>query len=500
MDDVHLHSVKAAATSSEVDKTQAEHRECANAELAQSPESPSHADNIKERNRIIRKIDKHLLPQIFVMYSFSVLDRSNLGNARIAGMSEEIDISGRRYDWLGTAFYIAYILSQWLCIGWQVFPPHMWVAFCAFGWGLVSTLQAVCTTWSGLMISRVFLGIMEACYAPGVTLYLSYFYPREKAGFRVGIFLSGSAAANAYGGILAYGISHARGAIAPWRTLFIVEGIPTCLLAIVTWFFLPDGPGSARFLSNREKEIATQFNAQEMGPRPGIRALQKKEALRAVLDYRTYLPALMYFGSNVAFASLPLFSPTIISQMGAFTKTQSQGLSAPPYAICFFMIVICTSLSDRYKVRGPFIVGEALLAAIGFIILATTTGVAPRYFGLILGTQMFVCAALVLTWASNTHENDSQRAVALAILATGGQLGPVVGTNIFPIKDKPYYRRGMWVSCGSALIVAAAASLQMLVLYRTNKKLDEENEARNEADGNEQAADLRKDKGFRYIL
>lgn len=121
------------------------------------------------------------------------------------------------------------------------------------------------------MISRVFLGIMEACYAPGVTLYLSYFYPREKAGFRVGIFLSGSAAANAYGGVLAYGISQARGAIAPWRTLFIVEGIPTCLLAIVTWFFLPDGPGSARFLSNHEKEIATQFNAQEMGPRPGIR-------------------------------------------------------------------------------------------------------------------------------------------------------------------------------------------------------------------------------------
>ncbi|GJN75697.1 hypothetical protein PCL_04571 [Purpureocillium lilacinum] len=500
MDAVGLSEMKAQGSTPPVEQPRAEHRECSAVEQAISSESPNHADRIKERNRIIRKLDKHLLPQIFVMYSFSVLDRSNLGNARIAGMEDEIDISGRRYDWLGTAFYIAYILSQWLCIGWQVFPPHVWVAFCAFAWGLVSTLQAVCTTWTGLMISRVFLGIMEACYAPGVTLYLSYFYPREKAGFRVGIFLSGSAAANAYGGVLAYGISQARGAIAPWRTLFIVEGIPTCLLAIVTWFFLPDGPGSARFLSNHEKGIATQFNAQEMGPRPGIRALQKKEALRAVLDYRTYLPALMYFGSNVAFASLPLFSPTIISQMGVFTKVQSQGLSAPPYVICFLMIVLCTSLSDRYKVRGPFIVGEALLAAIGFIILATTTGVASRYFGLVLGTQMFVCAALVLTWVSNTHENDSQRAVALAILATGGQLGPVVGTNIFPIKDKPFYRRGMWVSCGSALIVAAAASLQMFVLHRTNKKWDRENEARNEAEDNDQAAELQKDKKFRYIL
>jgi MFS family permease len=109
-------------------------------------------------------------------------------------------------------------------MGWKVFPPHRWVAFAVFFWGTVSSVQAATHTWAGLMVCRFLLAIPEAMYGPAVPLYLSYFYPRERLGLRVGLFLSGSALANAYGGALAYGISQARGAIAPWRILFLVEG------------------------------------------------------------------------------------------------------------------------------------------------------------------------------------------------------------------------------------------------------------------------------------
>lgn len=109
-------------------------------------------------------------------------------------------------------------------MGWKVFPPHRWVAFAVLFWGTVSSVQAACTSWEGLMVCRFLLAIPEAMYGPAVPLYLSYFYPRERLGLRVGIFLSGSALANAYGGALAYGISQAHGAIHPWRILFLVEG------------------------------------------------------------------------------------------------------------------------------------------------------------------------------------------------------------------------------------------------------------------------------------
>ena len=77
----------------------------------------------EEERAVIRKLDKRLLPLVFLLYSLSVLDRSNLGNAKLAGLTKDIDLSGDRYRWLGTIFYIAYITFQWTCMGWKQFKP-----------------------------------------------------------------------------------------------------------------------------------------------------------------------------------------------------------------------------------------------------------------------------------------------------------------------------------------------------------------------------------------
>jgi len=269
------------------------HLEVKKTELESTYVPPSAA----EEAAVIRKLDWRLLPLVFVLYSLAVLDRSNLGNARLAGMEDDIDLSGDRYNLLGTVFYIAYILSQWLCMGWKQFPPHIWCAGCVFFWGFVATIQASAFSWGGLMACRFFLGIAEAMFGPGVPLYLSFFYPREKVGFRHGVFISGAAMANAYGGALAYGISQIRGSIAPWKILFIIEGLPTCLFAIVVWFYLPDSITKAPFLSEREKEIALHMTARnqriDVGQENGVRL---KEMWEGVKDPKSWIPALCYFG------------------------------------------------------------------------------------------------------------------------------------------------------------------------------------------------------------
>lgn len=148
---------------------------------------------------IIRKLDFRLMPFLLLLYTFSVLDRSNLGNAKLAGMTKDIDLAGLRYNWLGTIFYIAYIVSQPTTMGWKQFKPHIWCASAVLFWGTIASVQAACTSWSGLMVCRALLGVAEAMFGPGVPLYLTYFYPRMKVGFRHGVFISGAALANAYG-------------------------------------------------------------------------------------------------------------------------------------------------------------------------------------------------------------------------------------------------------------------------------------------------------------
>lgn len=307
---------------------------------------------------------------------------------------------------------------------------------------------------------------------PGVPLYLSFFYPRDKIGFRHGVFIAGAAMANAYGGVLAYGLSHIKNSVAPWKLLFIIEGIPTVLLAFVTWFWLPDNIKKARFLTPREKQIASIFVARNQQADPEGTGFKLKECLQAFKEPKAFIPGLMYFGYNVSFASLPLFVPTIISQMGKFSSVTSNGLSAPPYLLCFFTILLITFLSDHFKVRGPFVVLCSWTAAIGFILQATLKDVASRYIGIFLSVQIFVCVPLTLAWVANIHQTESKRAGGNVILATIGQCGPLLGTNVFPDSQKPYYHKGMWISAGMCLFVGFMAIILSTILIMENRKME----------------------------
>ncbi|KAK9780868.1 putative Major facilitator superfamily domain-containing protein [Seiridium cardinale] len=394
--------------------------------LKQLEAEGEHAPTAEEEARVIRKLDWRLMPMIFLIYMLSVLDRSNLGNAYVAGLTESIDLSGTRYAMLGTVFYISYLIFQGAAVGWKHFPAHIWVSCIVFAWGTISSLQAAAQNYGGLIALRVLLGAGEACYA-GVPVYLSFFYPRDRVGFRQGIFLSGSALANAYGGALGYAILLIKSHIASWRILFLIEGLPTLIVAAAAFFVFPDDIRSASFLNEREKFVCMHMVKRgQVADTENHTGLRMNDFLAAFTDWRSYLPGLMYFGCNVSFASLPLFVPTIIAEIGTFSRIQANGLSAPPYLLTFIIIIITAFVSDRVRRRGPFVAVFGIVSAIGFLLLATTEAAAPRYLGVYLAITIFVCVAILIPWCSNTHATESKRAGGWAIFAIMGQCGPVL--------------------------------------------------------------------------
>jgi MFS family permease len=179
----------------------------------------------------------------------------------------------------------------------------------------------------------------------------------------------------------------------------------------------------------------------------------------------------MYFSCNVCFGSLPLFIPTIISEMGTFNHQESNGLSAPPYALCFVTILACAFASDRAKLRGPFVAAAAIVS-VGYCLLGVSEGVAARYAGVFLSVQIFVSISILLPWVSSLHHTESKRAGGWAIFATLGQFGPLVGTNIFPKDQGPYYHKGAWISCGFTSLVVLLSITYSLLLRWENKRLD----------------------------
>jgi MFS family permease len=141
--------------------------------------------------------------------------------------------------------------------------------------------------------------------------------------------------------------------------------------------------------------------------------------------------------------------------------------------LCFFVIIATTFVSDKTRKRGPWIAFMAVIAAVGFLVLATTTSTGVRYFAMFLTINIFVCVALILAWVSNNSGTDSKRAGGIAVLNIIGQCGPILGTRVFPAADGPFYRKGMWICCGFCFFVGILALMLSYLLWRENKKRDQ---------------------------
>jgi len=436
------------------------------------PHGHHHVDPEAEK-RLVRKLDRRMVPLVMGFYLLAYLDRSNIGNAKIAGMQDEL---GGSYTWYLTIFYISYIIFEWLALMWKVLPPHYWATFCILGWGIVATLQSATFSWSGMMACRFFLGAFEAGYGPGVPYLLSFFYLRHELGVRVGFFLSAAPLATCFAGALAYGITSGNPhGIANWRLLFLVEGIPSVIVASAAFFLLPDSPDKLSTLTPEEKLIAKARGVRQVGEASTKRVghISWPDVLAAILDLKNWLTALMYFSCNVSFSSLPVFLPTIIAQMG-YSNINAQGLSAPPYFLAFLLVIGTTYIADRTQQRGITIMCLSVIGAIGYILLATTEGTGPRYTGVYFAAAgVFPCIGNILPWVLNNQGSDTKRGTGIAILNIIGQCGPLLGTNVFPSSDEPYYRMGMWI-CASFMLFngVLALSLRTLLVWE-NKKLDE---------------------------
>lgn len=226
---------------------------------------------------------------MFAMYDIEGCVLIATRNARIAGMTKDLNLVGDRYDWLITIFYISYIIFEFQALMWKIVPPHIWAAFCVFGWGLVSTVQAGVHSWSGMMALRFFMGITEAGYGPGIPYLLSFFYLRHELGLRIGIFLSAAPLANAFAGALAYGITSGNPSIAKWRVLFLVEGLPTIAMAAVAFFFLPDSPEKARFLTEEEKVAARSRGVRQAGAATRVGSVDWKHVFQGLTDPKGWI-------------------------------------------------------------------------------------------------------------------------------------------------------------------------------------------------------------------
>ncbi|KAI0811630.1 major facilitator superfamily domain-containing protein [Xylaria sp. FL0064] len=472
---------------------------------------------------VVRKFDRRLVLFLAFCYMLSFVDRSNIGNARIAGM--ETDLQSRPphenyFEWALRAFYIAYIAFEWMSLLWRIVPAHIYVSLIVLSWGIIASLQAVVTSYPWLIALRGLLGIGEAGFT-GVPFYLSFFYKRRELAFRTALFISAAPLASAFAGFLAWLILWVGESlpIASWRLLFLLEGFPSILVATIAWGVIPDSPGSASYLDPFERRIARLRLKNEQlqkrfshksRPSSSTSGLKAKDVLAAFKDPKAWVTAFMFFFANMAYSTLPAFLPTILQEMG-HSELQAEAISVPPNLLAFAIVLLTAHLSDRAQSRAPFIVAHALLSASGYLILALARPAgglitpAIRYVAVYpAAVGFFSVVVLIIAWSVNNQPGEGQRGGGFALLQVVGQCGPLLGAQLYPDRDAPFFETGMWACAVAMFGVAVLAVVLRFYLYWLNRRLDEE-DGKEEGGADEEVrglvgSGLRESGAFRYML
>ncbi|EXA35259.1 hypothetical protein FOVG_14018 [Fusarium oxysporum f. sp. pisi HDV247] len=436
-----------------------------------------------ETKKIVRKIDWHLLPPLTLLYILSFIDRSNIGNAKVAGMNQDLGLTGAQYNMALTVFFFPYAVFEVPSnIVLKLVRPSRWMCLLVISWGTVITLQGIVKNYHQLLVTRILLGFTEAGFFPAATYLLTTWYCRWELQTRMAIFYSAASLAGSFSGLLAFGIQHMEGVagLGGWRWIFILEGILTVCVGVTIPWVLPDSPETASFLSEQEKAFVSERlrldvrvsmdhdNDGEETNKFELRYL--KDALK---DWKIYLGVIIYWGNSISTYGFNFASPTIIKELG-YTAAQAQLLTIPIYFVGACSTIIFARLADRQRKRWIFIIIPFFIAMVGFTAMLSIPH--PKFPGLTYFFLFFITAGLYpsiigcISWIGNNLAPSFKRAIGMALLISIGNLGGAVGSNIFLQKQAPHY----WLGYGFSLGIMSAAVISTIILHfatqRINKK------------------------------
>ncbi|KAH6999449.1 retrograde regulation protein 2 [Ilyonectria destructans] len=435
--------------------------------------------------RLRRKIDLHVIPTVSLLYLFCFIDRANIGNARIAGMEKDLNLTGYDYNQILSVFYISYILfeipSTVLCKyigpGWFIPTTSLLFGICSVGTAFVKSTSAACGV-------RFLLGVFEAGMLPGIAYYLSRWYRRSELAFRLSLYIVMAPLAGAFGGLLASGIlklSH-FGSLHTWRMIFGIEGVITIGLSLISFFTLTDNPGTARWLSQEEKDLAiARVKSERIAATEVLDKIDMPKLLKGIFNPVTLGTSFIFLLDNITVQGLAFFAPTIVRTIYPNNTTVSQQLyTVPPYVVGAFITLLVPYLSSITDRRTIYFIASAPFMMVGYIMFLASTDGHVRYGAtFLIAMGAFSFGALCNAHVSANVVSDTARSAAIGTNVMFGNIGGLIATWSFLPTDGPNYHigNGLNLATSSVIFLSSICLLAWMKFdnrRRENKNIEEE--------------------------
>ncbi|KAF4908104.1 putative transporter [Colletotrichum fructicola] len=405
--------------------------------------SGAHEKSDPREIALVRKLDWWIMPILWLMYWLNYLDRNAIALARLNTLEEDLNLTPTQYQTCVAILFAGYVIVG-IPANMVVarVRPSWWMGSCIAVWAVISGLTAVSKDYTGLLLTRFFLGITEAT--------------------RISILYTGNILATAFAGLIALGIfqMHGMAGISGWRWRFIMQGVVTLIIAIIAFFILPDEPLTTRWLTPEERILANERILRDTVGNTG-QTTTWSGLIEAAKDPRVWLfTAMQHFhlGAN----GFKNFFPTAVETLG-FSETVKLILTCPPYLIAGIISIAWSWSSGRFNERTWHITITKAIAVFGFVLGCATLNT---------GARTYAVNSIILGWVSATcSQTKEKKASSLAIVNCIAVSSFIWTPYMWPKSDDPRYVMAMSTSAALSVATAAGAWAMRFWLKHENKKI-----------------------------
>lgn len=425
--------------------------------------------------RVIKKLDRRIIPVACWIYLMNFMDRVGIGNARLFKIEEDLGmkVGSNQFQLAVSILFVTYCLFETpsnLII--KKLKPARYLAGLVFVWGLIATFTGFVQTYPALIACRLLLGLFEAGLFPGIMLYLTTFYTKRHISLRNAYFYSISALSGAVGGLVATGIAQMDGAAGwnAWRWIITINGIPTILTAPLVLWLLPNDPETASFLTDEDRRNLVLLRQAEVGQTISGQQMHKEDVMAGIKDWKIWALSFAQFCSHSVLYSFSVFLPTIIREMAQedWTPAIIQAMTIPVYIVGFFTYLAVARFSDRIQQRGIFCLIGNVTMMIGYGLLLGHLNVASRLIGcFFISAGLWVCSGSGMAWITVNQPRYGKRAFASGIFITIGNAAGVPAPFLYEDRYKPRYIPGYAATLG---MLAFAFIVHASIMFHFNKK------------------------------
>ncbi|VUC36359.1 unnamed protein product [Clonostachys rosea] len=434
----------------------------------------------EEEKKLLRRVDVRLMILCAIIFMIKNVDANNAAHARIMNRGSDRNImtqlkmTGDDYNWVSTIYFIPFIVFEIPSnLIMKKMLPSRFQSRIMVTWGITLACHAAVTSKAGLLTARFFLGLCEAGMFPGIILQLTYWYRADEMTSRLLIFYSFEFFANIVSAVLAFAFNgvNGKGGLSGWQWYFLVEGIFTIIFGVSLWWIFPDFPEQAKWLTDKEKRFL-QARLPANAPRSDESNFKMSEIWESLKDQRLWWFTLIWAMKTIGGSGLSFYLPTIVADLGLASIAESQLLTIPSSVMAIVLIGISAYLTNWKGVPYPLIALVYLIATLACYAVMVTY---PNLGGVYAATTIAAAASLawfstMWPWRLQTTAKATGSAFAIAFSNSLGQIGTIVGPQIFRAKYAPKYTVSFAVAMGMTGVCILATAWTWWLTRKTERQ------------------------------